>query len=387
MTDHDEAPQPDHRADEARPADPSHEQARDRDGTGKDQPGRDTADADRAPEPPPNPFDHAGRNPLGASGGTGGAGTAHAARTTFEHGRAERRYDIRGDGQVFEDNTFINQFWVDSGPPAVQGAVPGETLDRLAGVYCETTGYQRMKQLLRSCGLLVLTGEPGSGRTATALALLSELTDDHVTRLDPATAVHTIADDTLQRGHGYLLELPPEDRAGSDPEPDDADRSHHRRLTELHLDRFSGQLRAKESYGVVLVESGDLADRLLQGRYGVYCPPPPPDEVLHRHLRTLLRGEPDGALDAARALAAHEDVTRALGLDELRPREAARLADHLARHQKGELSHAQLLDDCGAFVRAQARALPHRGAERRAVPGVEGHPEGGRLRRRRHGGV
>ncbi|WP_374985254.1 hypothetical protein [Streptomyces fradiae] len=379
MSDHDDAAQPDHR-DAAAPADQPHDRdrdhvrdrdnARDRDAArdrdrdrdrhrdgARDQPGRD-ADGDREPEAPPNPFDHAGSNPLGASGGTGGAATAHAARATFEHGRAERRYDFRGDGQVFEDNTFINQFWVDSGPPAVQGAVPRETLAALADVYCETAGYQRMKRLLRSCGLIVLTGEPGSGRTATALALLSELTDDHVTRLDPATPVHTLADDTVQPGHGYLLELPPEH--GTDPEPGDDDRAApdgwRRRLTELHLDRFSGQLRAKGSYGVVLVESGDLADRLLQGRYGVPCPPPPPAEVLHRHLRTLLRGEPDGALDAARALAAHEDVVGALGLDELRPREAARLADHLARHQKGELTHDELLRDCRTFVRAQARS-------------------------------
>ncbi|MEU2182981.1 hypothetical protein [Streptomyces thermolilacinus] len=350
-------PQPGDR-DQAQARDRDRDQARDKDRDSKGDRDRDKdrdKDGERETEAPPNPFDHAGRNPLGASGGTGGAGTAHAARATFEHGRAERRYDIRGDGQVFEDNTFITQFWTDAGPPAVQGAVPDETLAHLADVYCETTGYQRMKQLLRSCGLLVLTGEPGSGRTATALALLSELTDDHVTRLDPATAVHTITDDILQSGHGYLLELPPENGSGPEPDGDDHAAPRPRRLTELHLDRFSGQLRAKQSYGVVLVESGDLADRLLQGRYGVHCPPPPPAEVLHRHLRTLLRGEPDGALDAARTLAAHDDVVRALGLDELRPREAARLAHHLARHQKGELTHERLLDDCGAFVRAQAR--------------------------------
>ncbi|WP_149183740.1 hypothetical protein [Streptomyces sp. TRM49041] len=369
MSDHDDAPPQDHRGDDPRPAEQPHDQgAQGKDGgAGRDQPGKDGQEAAQPPEAPPNPFDQAGRNPLGGSGGTGGAGTAQAAHRTFEHGRAERRYDFRGDGQVFEDNTFINQFWVDAGPPAVQGDVPQETLDRLADVYCETTGYQRMKQLLRANGLLVLTGEPGSGRTATALALLSELTDDHVTRLDPTTTVHTIDGAALRTGHGYLLELPPENSAG--PEADstgvtdaaDAGPAHrrhagaHRRLTELHLDRFSGQLRDRQSYGIVLVESGDLADRLLQGRYGVYCPPPPPAEVLHRHLRTLLRGEPEGALDRARDLAARDDVTRALGLDELRPREAARLADHLARHQKGELTQDQLLDDCGAFVRAQAR--------------------------------
>ncbi|GAA4896513.1 hypothetical protein ACFPM3_13955 [Streptomyces coeruleoprunus] len=350
MSDHDDdAPAQDQRGDDPKPPEPPQQKA-----------DKDTPEGDRPAEP--NPFEQAGRNPLGASGGTGGAGTARAARDTFRRGGGDRGYEIHGDGQVFEDNTFITQFWVDGAPPtAVRGTVPQETLERLADVYCETTGYQRMKVLLRTNGLLVLCGEPGSGRTATALALLSELTGDKVTRLDPSTAVHAIDPQALKSGYGHLLELPPDDgkRLPAEPrrgETRDTPRRAPGRLTELHLDRFSELLREQGAYGVVLVESGDLADRLLQGRYGMYCPPPPPAEVLHRHLRVLLRGEPDGALDAARALASRDDVTRALGLDELRPREAARLAGHLARRQKGELSDERLLEDCAAFVRAQARA-------------------------------
>ncbi|MET9801611.1 hypothetical protein [Streptomyces sp. NPDC006368] len=342
MSDQDDAPQQADRPDEPKEQAPP---------PGSDKPAPDATDT---PPPEANPFDQAGRNPLGASGGTGGAGTAHAARRTFA-----RQYDFHGDGQVYEGNTFISQFGIDTGPPVVRGAVPQDTLERLTEVYCETSGYQRMKHLLRTNGLLVLCGEPGSGRTATALALLSELSGDKVTRLDPSTVVHEIDPDA---GCGHLLELPPDDDS-----PSDHDRRHRgdlrdtparrpSRLTELHLDGLSDRLRAKGAYGIVLVQSGDLADRLSQGRYAVYCAPPPQAEVLHRHLRVLLRGEPDGALAGARALAVREDVTRALGLDELRPREAARLAEQLARHQRGELTDEQLLESCGTFVRAQARA-------------------------------
>ncbi|MEU6986076.1 hypothetical protein ABZ946_21990 [Streptomyces sp. NPDC046324] len=339
------------------------------DRAGSDRGGSDRAGSDRGdgageqpPEAPPNPFDRAGRSPLDGRGGTGGAGTARAALRTLARQPAGRTYEIGGDGQIFEGNQWINQFWSGTRSELVQGAVPQETLQHLDEVYCEVPGYARMRDLLRANRLLVLCGESGSGRKATALALLSELTGHNVNRLDPRHRVDEIDTEALERGSGHLLELPSDDgRAEHEPhrgrdEPRDRARRIRVRLSELHLDRFSEQLRGQEAYGVVLVESGDLADRLLRGRYGMYCPPPPSDEVLHRHLRLLLRGEPEGALGGARALARRTDVTKALGLDALRPREAARLADHLARRQKEELTDEELLEDCSAFVRAQARS-------------------------------
>ncbi|MFE5938972.1 hypothetical protein ACFQ69_26870 [Streptomyces sp. NPDC056470] len=335
------------------------------DRAGSDRPGSDRGDGAGEQQPEANPFERAGRSPVDGPGGTGGAGTARAALRTLARQPASRTYEIGGDGQIFEGNQWITQFWAGTRPDLVQGAVPQETLLHLDEVYREVPGYARMKALLRGTRLLVLCGEPGSGRKATALALLSELTGHRVNRLDPRHRVDEIDTDALERGCGHLLELPPDDgpaehepHRGHDENRDRLRRAGRTRvrLSELHLDRFSEQLRGQEAYGVVLVESGDLADRLLRGRYGMYCPPPPSDEVLHRHLRTLLRGEPEGALDGARALASRADVTKALGLDALRPREAARLADHLARRQKEELTDEELLEDCSAFVRAQARS-------------------------------
>ncbi|WP_329114766.1 hypothetical protein [Streptomyces sp. NBC_01353] len=339
------------------------------DRAGGDRAGADRAGGDRADgagEQPPeaNPFDRAGRSPVDGVGGTGGAGTARAALRTLAPRPSGRTYDIGRDGQIYEGNQFITQYWSSPGTRSdiVQGRVPEETLQHLDDIYCEVPGYVRMKELLRENRLLVLCGETGSGRKATALALLSELTDHKVARLDPRHRVDEIETDVLERACGHLLELPSDDgRLDHEPqrgrdESRDRTRRSRIRLSELHLDRFSRQLRDQDAYGVVLVESGDLADRLMRGRYGMYCPPPPSDEVLHRHLRQLLRGEPSGALDSARELARRPEVTKALGLDALRPREAARLADHLARRQKEELTDEELLEDCSAFVRAQARA-------------------------------
>lgn len=334
--------------------------------SGSDRADGDRADGAGAGEQPPeaNPFDRAGRSPLDGVGGTGGADTARAALRTLAPRPSGRTYDIGRDGQIFEGNQFFTQFWSSPGTRSdfVTGRVPEETLQHLDDIYCEVPGYVRMRELLRETRLLVLCGETGSGRKATALALLSELTDHKVARLDPRHRVDEIETEVLERACGHLLELPSDDarpehepRRGRD-EPRGRTARARVRLSELHLDRFSRQLQEQEAFGVVLVESGDLADRLMRGRYGMYCPPPPSDEVLHRHLRQLLRGEPAGALDAARALARRPEVTKALGLDALRPREAARLADHLARRQKEELTDEELLEDCSAFVRAQARA-------------------------------
>ncbi|MFF1508183.1 hypothetical protein [Streptomyces sp. NPDC058326] len=326
--------------------------------------GADRSDTPGEQPREPSVFEVADRGPLGGESDTGGAATARRAVRTWAGGGADRLTTIHGDGTVFEGNQIFALYGSDRSPHFVQGPVPPETLDHLGRVYCATAGYRRMRDRLRDHRVLVLCGEPGSGRKATALALLDELTGGKVFRLDPRHGVDEITEDALQESGGHLLELLTEDvPAENEPRPSRSRRGEHTtaarhsaaRLSELHLDRFGDLLRGRDAYGVVLVENGELADRLLRGRYGMYCAPPPADEVLHRHLWHRLRAEPDEALGAARARAARRDVADALGLEELRPREAARLADHLARHWRGEVTDEQLLAECASFVRSQAR--------------------------------
>ncbi|MFD9051466.1 hypothetical protein [Streptomyces zaomyceticus] len=341
--------------------------SRDRDGRDRDGERAGASErTDGTAEQPrePSVFAAADRGPLGGESDTGGAATARRAVRTWAGGGADRLTTIHGDGTVFEGNQIFALYGSDRTSHFVQGPVPPETLDHLGRVYCATAGYRRMRDRLRDHRVLVLCGEPGSGRKATALALLDELTGGKVFRLDPRHGVDEITEDVLQESGGHLLELLAEDiRAESEPLTHRTGRGEHTgvarrpaaRLSELHLDRFGDLLRGRDAYGVVLVENGELADRLLRGRYGMYCAPPPADEVLHRHLWHQLRTESDEALGAARARAARQDVVAALGLEELRPREAARLADHLARHWRGDVTDEQLLAECSSFVRSQAR--------------------------------
>lgn len=311
------------------------------------------------PEPEPDPFAQAGQSPLGETADTGGLGTAHAARENFAARTVQRAITVDGDNQYYEGNLFLTQqFGPGTGAVVVDGPVPREELDRLAETYLEVPGYQRMKDVLRERGLLALCGEPGSGRSATALALLAELTGNRVVRLDTDTALHQLTDEVFEEGHGYVLEVAAaaERPTGSNvTEPPDARKADADALNRLHLDRLSAQLCGRKAYGVLLVGGGAPAARLLRGRYGMPCTPPPPREVLHRHLRVLLTDAPAGAVDEALAQGDRVDVGEALGLDELLPGEAARLAELLARRRRGLLSDEQLLDLCATFARAQVR--------------------------------
>ncbi|MEU8618685.1 ATP-binding protein [Streptomyces sp. NPDC048623] len=319
----------------------------------------DTGSGDAAAREP-SPFERADRSPLGGAGTTGGAGTARAARRSLGQGSTgDHRMAAGRDAYVHYGDRY--DLLLGDRTQFVRGPVPAETLDHLDDVYCETAGYQRMKERLRSHRVLVLCGEPGSGRKTTALALLAEVTERRVIRLDPRHGVDEITADALHEKAGHLLEHRPEDvraesgRRRARGERDEPARHAPVRLSELHLDRFADLLAGVDGYAVIVLGNGDLADRLLRGRYGMYCAPPPAADVLHRHLRLLLRGASGEAAAEARALAVRPDVVAALGLEELRPREAARLADHLAGHRRGTLTDQQLLAECASFVRGQAR--------------------------------
>ncbi|UED88505.1 hypothetical protein K4G22_16200 [Streptomyces profundus] len=247
----------------------------------------------------------------------------------------------------------------------LDGPVPAEALARLDAVYLQAPGYPRMKERLRAGNLLVLCGEPGSGRVSTALTLLAELATDGVNRLDPATDPRVLTEGVFRAGTGYLLKLPDEETvaataaAGGQDAPDAGGAP----LTEMHLDRLSAQLARVGAFLVIVVSGGDLADRLLRGRHAAGFVPPPAREVLGRHLRERLRGAPAGSLPAAEELARRADVLEAIGLQEPLPAEAAHLADHLARHLLGELTDEELRAACAGFATRQAR-LWFAGADR-----------------------
>ncbi|MEU4894618.1 hypothetical protein AB0B12_06435 [Streptomyces sp. NPDC044780] len=258
--------------------------------------------------------------------------------------------------------------------PLPEGPVPREELDRLRRLYRTVPNYAAMCDHLRRTRLLALCGEPGTGRAWTGLALLaelSELTGGGVSRLGPGILHGAPGVEKTEGGHGYLLELPAEyaeyavhtEHAAHTEHPAHTERAaraahtaHTGLAAELLLDRLRAHFAEREAFCVVLVAGGPAADRLLRGRrHAVPYEPPAAADVLDRHLVELLTDGPTGLLETARATAVRPELAEALGLDEPRPGEAARLAGHLAAYADGGLSEERLLEHCRSFAPDQAR--------------------------------
>jgi hypothetical protein len=270
-------------------------------------------------------------------------GTAEGASRAYREARGS--YTVHGTSQIFDGSTLTDVRFGDdyflnlrAGAQLIAGPVPDEDLATMRNVYRRPQGYDAMREQLVSCRVLALCGEPGSGRSYTALALLDDLAAGQVSRLDPGTDLTDVPENAIEKKRGYVLELRP---SGPD------------RLADMHLDRLRSLLVTCDSYCVLLVDNGVVADTLLRGRYGLPCVPPPAAEVLDSHLRWRLRDASPNAVPTATETASRADVKEALGLDEPRPQEAHRLAELLACHHAGELSDDDLLAECAEFAKRQ----------------------------------
>jgi hypothetical protein len=217
------------------------------------------------------------------------------------------------------------------------GPLPEDELRRLRRVFQEPAGYGALREQLLGGRLLVLCGQPGSGRMYTALSLLDDLTRGQVSRLDPGSDLAGLDDTQIAEGHGYALEPA---AAGL---PD-----------ETGLDRLCAVLTGRGAYAVLLAapEPGDVLSR--GGRYYRSHAPAAAGDVLQGHLTDELAGDPPSLLAEADAVASGPAVVEALGLDELRPAEAARFAKLVTRRVRGELTEDELLVECRGFAGAQA---------------------------------
>ncbi|WP_431988046.1 hypothetical protein [Streptomyces parvulus] len=239
-------------------------------------------------------------------------------------------------------NSVNFRFGETSRAALLAGPLPEDELQRLRRRFIPPPDYDDLKRQLRDDRLLVLCGQPGSGRMYTALSLLDDLGRGNVSRLDPGSDLSGPAsgdeDNRIARGHGYALEP-----AGG------------RLPAELHLDRFRGLLSDREAYAVLLSvpEPGDRGAG--RARYERRHRSAAEDAVLDGHLAAELDGGPTGAREAARRLAREARVREALGLDGLLPAEAARLAALVARRVTGDLTEEELLAECSGFAAEQVR--------------------------------
>lgn len=215
------------------------------------------------------------------------------------------------------------------------GSVHEDELEAVRARYVPVAGYDDMLSTLADRRVLVLCGEPGTGRFTTAVRLLDDVGSEMISRFDAGQDIGALAANDFESGHGYVVELL--GAAGSS-------------TTETQLDKLRNLVETSGSNVVLIVERDDLQGRHL-GNYVVLYSPPESDRVLESHLVEEVRGDDQDAQSLLLRLGETPRLRRALGPA---PRlvEVAQMARLLAEHGRGAIT----LDE----VEAQAAQLVQR---------------------------
>lgn len=290
--------------------------------------------------------------------GGGGEPGAKDGRTDAGGGAARIARESRAAFSLHDASTYIggeigsvNFQFGDAGSfgrpqRLLAGPLPEDELRRLRDRFAEPPGYAALKAQLAADRLLVLSGQPGTGRMFTALSLLDDMARGAVSRLDPHTDLAALdGDGAVAESHGYALEP-----------------AAARLPAELHLDRLSRTLAGRDSYAVLLTvpDPGDARAAGRPGeaatglsRYHRLHEPAAADAVLASHLTAELGEQADVLEATALELAGRPSVRAALGLDRLLPAEAARFAALVASCTTGALAEDRLVAECRGFPAAQ----------------------------------
>jgi hypothetical protein len=274
---------------------------------------------------------------------SGRVGTAGDINQAYQAGR--------DNFQVWGSNTVLNYTVGGRRKPLLAGPVPDDELAAARDVYHRVAGYDEMAGVLGAGRLLVLCGNPGTGRATTAVALLDAATGGRVTRLGSTVDLATLGEDDIAEKTGYVAEAGPTVDA----------------VTDVHLDRLRALVERRGAYLVLLAGDEMVVEAALRTRYGRRYAAPLSPPVLERHLRVELAGAPDEMVQQAARLAERPDVRAALGLDQLGPGETRELARLLARRRRGELSGDDLNAECARFAGRQA-AVWFAGLDRMQLP-------------------
>lgn len=279
------------------------------------------------------------RNPLAdeeePDAGRGAARATQQARHIYSGSGPVQVYDgayITG-GVSNDHSTHVN---LRTGAGLLAGPISTEELKEVDRLHRRPPGYEDMLRGLEERRLVVLCGEPGSGRRYTALALLRERIQGTIAQIDETAELASLDDEELGIRIG--------DACGFVWEP----ARESERLGTMHLDRLRAVLENRKSYGAILVSGAAAAELLPASRYAHLCLPPPFDEVLAARLEVLLPDLPSEARDEARAVAHRPDVVEALGVGDLRPYEAVRLAGLLAA-RAGRFPHRAARSPSGSW--------------------------------------
>lgn len=253
----------------------------------------------------------------------------------FARGLGHRTFDGRSSLQVvFAESVQGNivggdQHRRDDGTAAGLYAeqVPRTGRTALARVFVEPPEWRQMTAALRDRHLLVLRGRRGWGRTATAIALLSDLEAVHKGTVRGELAELPVA--ALPRRSGFVIDDVGERLA---------------KLDSLQLEMFEDRLRQRDSKAVVVVDARATPAGRGAGRLAVEMTGPPDARaLLEAHLTEQL-----GAHARCRELLDEEDTAALLDsvtADTFEAQILAELALDLADADRGLRTTAEARDD------------------------------------------
>ncbi|WP_194895400.1 hypothetical protein [Catenulispora pinisilvae] len=124
------------------------------------------------------------------------------------------------------------------------GPVRTDLLAEIISWYAAAPHDAEIRSTLRERHVVVIRGVQGSGRSTTALKLLSEFAPGQVEWLTVDSGLDDVTDARIKPGHGYLGDLG----------------STGRSLGEADLDRLSEDLRQREAYCVLLPPAGETGN-------------------------------------------------------------------------------------------------------------------------------
>ncbi|MET8849653.1 hypothetical protein [Amycolatopsis sp. NPDC004625] len=212
------------------------------------------------------------------------------------------------------------QIFVGQTVSRTSGPIREEVLTWTRERYLEVSGYRALAESLKTNRVLLLRGQPGTGRVTTALHLLDRLAPSRVFPLDSGESLKSLTETGLpERDAGYVAELP---------------RRIASSLSETHLGKLHGLLEDKDAY-CVLVAEADPRPSDVFGGYAQDYTAPEAAALLKKHAGHEVHvDDPDDFEDRMAELLAADWVTKALG-PAPRPLESVRMAALLAEHARG----------------------------------------------------
>ncbi|MBR7837407.1 hypothetical protein KDL01_29275 [Actinospica durhamensis] len=214
------------------------------------------------------------------------------------------------------------------------GPVRADHLEQIKSWYAAAPHDPELRSALNERHVVVIQGLRESGRTTTALKLLSEFATTGVEWLAVESGLNGVSAERLQPGHGYLGELPTLDH----------------RLDEAALDGFSQRLRERGAYCVLLPPPGSeeiRAQVYLRGHV-----PPPQGAVLKARIEAEgARRRPGrtGDLDVMIELSRDKELWDLLGTDP-GPAEEVWLAEMVIRLADGSCDRQYALSSWNELI-------------------------------------